>query len=164
MSVTDEVAKIVKSFKPIDIKGEIKNPTIAPVVNYQSPTNNTYNFQSVQMDNTQLNIMVDKISDNLIEGIKEQVIGKIATNDELQNQITNLPPGQLPNFLRTAVVGTATLSEVQPNFITAGTTLFPKPEEVFKAGYETGLMGKKINNVKITRNPDNTITISYDET
>lgn len=164
MSIIDEVTKIVKSFKLIDIKTEIKNPTIAPVINYKSPTNSNFNFQSLEINNTQLNQLADKVTDNLMETFKAQIVGTVATNESLRHEVEKIPSKELPNYLVSAMVGTATLSEVQPNFITAGTTVFPKPEDVFQAGYKVGIQGRKINNVRITRNQDNTITISYDET
>ncbi len=163
MSFIDDVAKIIGSFKPIDIKTEIKNPTIAPVLSYQSPTNNTFNFQSVEINNTQLNTMADKITDTLIEGIKMRMVGSIASDTKLQNEISRLSSDQLPNFFKTAMMGTATLSEVQPDFVTAGTTVFPKPESLFQAGYEIGTQGKRINNVRIMNNADGSITIQYEE-
>ena len=161
MGIIDDVTKIIGSFKPVDIKTEIKNPTISPTVNYKSPTTNI-NFQSVEIGSSQVDSFVDKISDKVIEGIKKQAIGSVATDNEIQNEISKLTPGQFPAYLKSAVAGTATIAQMQPDFITAGTTLFPEPGQVFKVG-EAGLNGKKVNNLRIIRHPDNTVTISYDE-
>lgn len=164
MGITDEVAKIIKSFKPIEIKTEIKNPSIAPVVNYKSPTNNVYNFQTLELNNVQLNSMANKITNNVIEGIKTQVVGKVASSSKLQNELSKLKEDQLVGYLKTTVIGTATVSQVQPELLESGTTFFPQLEELFKAGFKAGANGKTPNNITITINADKTLTIEYDET
>ncbi len=45
MNITDQITKVVKSFKPVEVKTEIKNPA----VNYQSPTNIFY-IESVKLN------------------------------------------------------------------------------------------------------------------
>ena len=77
MSITDEAVKIVKSFKPFDIKTEIKNPTI----NYQSPTNNFY-FKSIKIDMSQFNLMIEAISNKIVEQIEEHTLKKIASDKD----------------------------------------------------------------------------------
>ncbi|HVZ67065.1 MAG TPA: hypothetical protein VG917_02280 [Patescibacteria group bacterium] len=164
MSVTDEVAKIVKSIKPIDIKTEIKNPSFAPVINYNSPTNNNYTFQSIEIDNSQLNLIAKHVTNNVIEGIKTQIVKEIKTNPKLQDQLSDLPKKQLVGYLKTTVAGTVTLGEYQPNFLNSGATIYPKLEDIFKLGFETASKGKRVvNNIKIVKNSDNTISIQYEE-
>lgn len=164
MSIIDEVAKIVKSFKPVEIKSEIKNPSFAPIINYK-PTTNNFNVGSIEMSNVQLNNAVDKISDDNIEGIKERVVGSIAINDNLQTTLSGLPKEQLLGYLKTSIAGTATISQIQPDFQNSGSSLFPisNPEEIFKMGYKAAGGHNQLLDVKISKNSDDTITITYQE-
>lgn len=64
MSITDEVTKVVKVFKPIELATEIKNP----VVNYQSPTNNFY-FNS-NLNSEELKQIAQIIAGRVVEEIR----------------------------------------------------------------------------------------------
>ncbi len=63
MNLSDTIIKIIKSFKPIEAKTQIKNP----VINYKSPTN--YVFQKFEMDKSQFETLVSEISSKIIETI-----------------------------------------------------------------------------------------------
>lgn len=166
MSTLDNILKTIKSFKPVDIKAEIKNPSvISGGVRFQSPDVNNITFNEVQIDNRHLEVLVDKLSDKVIEGIQTQVAGKIASNQELQNQLSSLNQPQLTSYLKTTVSGTATISQLQPDFLASGGTVFPELGEVFQKGYEAGTKGRgQISNVKIYKTEKNGLVIQYDET
>ena len=71
MADLNKILKTIKDFKPIDIKAEIKNPSIVSGgIKYKSPDITNINFNEVQIDNKQLNILVEKLSDKMIEGIQ----------------------------------------------------------------------------------------------
>lgn len=65
MSIMDTAAKIVKSFKPFEVKVKIKKP----IINYKNPTHNL-TIQSGEISSSQLNIIAEKISEKIIEEIK----------------------------------------------------------------------------------------------
>ena len=64
----------------------------------------------------------------------------------------------------TTVSGTATISQLQPDFLSSGGTVFPELGEMFQKGYEAGSRGKgQINNVKVFKTKDHGLVIQYDE-
>lgn len=166
MADLNKILKIIKDFKPIEIKAEIKNPSIVSGgIKYKSPDITNFNFNEVQVDNSQLNILVEKLSDKVIEGIQIQAAGKIATNKQLQQSLGSLDNKQLTSYLKTTVSGTATISQLQPDFLASGGTVFPEFGEMFQKGYEVGSKGRgQIGNVKVYKTKDNELVIQYDET
>lgn len=143
MADLNKILKIIKDFKPVEIKTEIKNPSIVRGgIKYKSPDITNINFNEVQIDNKQLTVLVDKLSDKMISGIQTQVAGKIATNEQLQQSLGVLDDKQLTSYLRTTVSGTATISQLQPDFLTSGGTVFPELGEMFQKGYEVGSKGR----------------------
>ncbi len=161
----NKILKIVKAFKPIDIKTEIKNPSVVSGgVRYKSPDIKNINFNEIKIDNRQLNILVERLTDKMITGIQTQVAGKIATNDELQKSLDQLDEKQLSSYLKTTVSGTATISQLQPDFLGSGGTVFPELGQMFQQGFELGSKSRgKISNVKIYKTEDQKLVIQYDE-
>ena len=162
MKILDTIIKIIKSLKLIEIKNEIKKPTISPTINFKSPSTTNLYFNSIKINRKELNVIADKVSRDLVDGIKTQVVGTIAIDKKLQTELAKLKPVQLSGYLKTSIANTATLSQMQPDFLNDG-PLLPSLEEAFTAGFEIGSGGKQISNVKIEKTGKNTLTISYDE-
>ena len=78
MSITDTAAKIVESFKPIEVKTEIKNP----VVNYKTQTNNFY-FQSCEINREQLNQVIEQVAQKMVNELKQTETNHILDGQEL---------------------------------------------------------------------------------
>lgn len=166
MADLNKILKIIKDFKPIEIKAEIKNPSVVRGgIKYKSPDVTNINFNEVQIDSRQLNVLVDRLSDKMIAGIQTQVAGKIATNEQLQQSLGLLDDKQLNSYLKTTVSGTATISQLQPDFLASGGTVFPELGEMFQKGYEVGSKGREqISNIKVYKTKDKGLVIQYDET
>lgn len=162
MSILTTIVKIIRSLKLIEIKNEIKKPTISPTINFKSPSTTNFNFNTIEINKKELNIIADKVTKEVVNGIKTQVVGTIAFDKKLQSELAKLEPVQLSGYLKTSIAGTATISQMQPDFLNEGPFL-PKPEEIFRMGYEIGSGGKQINNVKITKTSKNTLSIAYEE-
>lgn len=158
------IGKIIKNFKPVEIRNEIKNPSIIKGgVRYKSPNVNI-NFSEINVDNKQLTVLAEKLSDKVIERIGVQVVGEIATDLHLQEELISLDQQELTKYLRTTVSGTATIAQLQPDFLESGGMVFPDLQEIFKKGYEVGSKGRgQVDNVKIYKTEKNGLVIQYDE-
>ncbi len=162
MKILDTIVKIIKSLKLIEIKNEIKKPTISPTINFKSPSTTNLYFNSIEINKKELNVIADKVSKDLVDGIKTQVAGTIAFDKKLQSELAKLKPVDLSKYLKISIAGTATISQMQPDLLNER-PLLPSLEEAFTAGFEIGSGGKQISNVKIEKTGKNSLTISYDE-
>lgn len=164
MNFLDKVIKIIKSIKLIQIKNEIKNPSISPVVNYKSPSVTNINFSRVEINKKQLNRIAEETSEKTIKKIKDQFIVTLTRDKTLQGRLSRIPSEKLPMYITNTVSGTATVASFQTDFLESGGILFLSHGEMFKKGYEVGAKGGgKIKNVKIYKTGKDGLTIQYDE-
>lgn len=126
IDIISVLRKILPKINISVIKNEIKKINITFQMNVNS--GNTINYQRIELTNENIDILDNKI-ESLLPGVKNQVTGKITTDEKLQKKLENFNRSKLESYFTAAISGTAAASAISPDFYNSGGTLFPDPEK-----------------------------------